>query len=141
MQHAAGKALAPDEQIIRKVRVSKIACFNALALFAALMATGKLGSLFTTDLALTNKRVIGKRGLFIKRNVDVPYSEVAGVKVKRGLLGGLFDYGSLIIQAKDGGRTIFYGIAEPHDIQLQIQELSETAVLGYTLAQYTQVRF
>jgi hypothetical protein len=140
MQHVASEP-APSEQIIRKVHVSKMACLSALAIFAVLMATGNLGSLFTTDLALTNKRVVGKRGLFLKSNVDVPYSEVVGVKVKRGLLGSLFNYGSLIIQAKNGRRTIFYGIAEPDDIQLQIQELSETAVLGYTLAQYTQEKF
>lgn len=141
MPHAVGKPLAPDEKIIRTPHIRWIAYLYAFAMFLVLMVTGQIGSLITTELVMTDRRVIGKRGLIIKKSIDVPYAEIIGVKVRQGLLGKLFDYGRLVIATKDGVRISFLGIAEPYDIQQQIQELSETAVLGYTLAQYTQEKF
>ena len=49
----------------------------------------------TTRLKITNKRITGKRGLINTNQLDSPLNKISGVQVEQGLLGHLFNYGTI----------------------------------------------
>ncbi len=62
-----------------------------------------------TELAVTDKRVIGKAGFINSASLDLPLNKVQNVKVSSGLWGKLFNYGTIEIEA-GGGSLSFCGI-------------------------------
>ena len=126
--------LEPGETIRTRAHVHRISYIGALILLAALMTPGRLSGLASTELALTEKRVIGKTGLIRRKKISLYYKDIEIARVSQGILGRLFDYGSLTISGKDGSRITFKGIAWPLDLQQQIEEAVEVAVLGHKLA-------
>ena len=56
----------------------------------------------TTELALTNKRVISKWGIIRRRSVDTNLSKIEGVSFHQGIFGRLLGYGSVVIRGTGG---------------------------------------
>jgi uncharacterized membrane protein YdbT with pleckstrin-like domain len=50
---------------------------------------------FTTELAVTNKRVIAKIGFIRRKAIDVNITNVESIKIKQGILGRIFNFGSI----------------------------------------------
>jgi|GEM_PF-6850180 len=94
----------------------------------------RITGLASTELALTNKRIIGRVGMFRRRKLSLPHRAIELVKSQRGLLGMMFNYGTLIILGRDGTRIKFRGIAHPLDMELQCNEAAEIATLGRSLS-------
>ena len=68
--------------------------FALLGLFSIVLAIIEVKS---TELALTNKRVIAKFG-FIKRGiVDVRLGKIESVAFDQGILGRIFNFGSVLV--------------------------------------------
>ena len=55
-------------------------------------------SYFTTELVITNKRLIGKKGLINIKTLDAPLDKITTVSISKGLFGILFNYGNLKIK-------------------------------------------
>lgn len=128
--------LAEGEEILCKADVSWVAYISALVLLVALMVTGGLSGLLTTDLTLTNKRLIGHRGFIRKKAINVFHKQISVVNVSQGLLGKLFDYGALTIVTTEGAKHVFKGIAQPWYIKQEIEEAVEMTVLGHKLSDF-----
>ena len=54
---------------------------------------------WTTEIAVTNKRIIYKRGLITRHTAEMNMDKVASVDVKQSILGRIFDYGNVTVQA------------------------------------------
>ena len=67
---------------------------------------------FNTELAVTNKRVIGKAGFINSASLDAPLNKIQNVTVSSGLGGKIFKYGTVEIQTA-GDALAFAGIKEP----------------------------
>lgn len=52
---------------------------------------------YTTELAITNKRVIAKFGLIRRDTIEINLSKVESIQVTQGILGRIFDFGSIVI--------------------------------------------
>lgn len=128
--------LLPGEEIVWEARIAWVAYIYAIVMFLALLVMRDLSSLATTRLTLTNKRVIGSRGLVYSKMLDVSYDQIASVHVARGLFGTIFDFGTVTILTKNGRKFACHSIAEPLYVQMQIEEAIEIAVLGYKLSDY-----
>lgn len=111
--------LAKGEQVIQRAEISKInlivnavlagilflVCLNlddssmtAVGLIVAVVLVVKpLIDIFTTELAITNKRVVGKTGLLNTHTMDSPISKVQNIAVSQKLAGKLFNYSTLAI--------------------------------------------
>jgi uncharacterized membrane protein YdbT with pleckstrin-like domain len=61
---------------------------------------------FTTEIAVTNKRIIYKRGLITRHTAEMNMDKVASVDVDQSLLGRVFNYGSIQILGTGGARGI-----------------------------------
>ena len=55
------------------------------------------------NLAVTNKRVIGKVGILRINTLDIPIGKVDYVQVKAGVFGNIFHYYSLRVMSAGGG--------------------------------------
>lgn len=67
---------------------------------------------FTTKLALTNKKVIGKVGFIKKATLDMPLNRVQGITFAQGLFGKIFNYGTIEISSA-ADKVTFHYIAKP----------------------------
>lgn len=51
----------------------------------------------TTELAVTNKRVISKRGLIARNTVEIGFSTVESVEVQQDIVGRMCGYGTILV--------------------------------------------
>lgn len=61
---------------------------------------------WTTEIAVTDKRIIYKRGFIKRRTVEMNMDKVATVDVEQSILGRLLDYGSIRIIGTGGAQGI-----------------------------------
>lgn len=116
--------------------MSPVAYLGALFNIAVLMHPLALMRLARTELALTDKRILGVTGIGKRTIVSLPFGEVESVVVRRGVLGWVFDYGSVVVTDKEGKRTQFRGVRWPLVFQQEANEAVEIAVLGHKLSDY-----
>jgi uncharacterized membrane protein YdbT with pleckstrin-like domain len=67
----------------------------------------------STDLAVTNKRVIGKWGLISRNTIEQRLDKVDTVQIQQGLLGRILGYGSLRVTGSGGLGVPVPWIADP----------------------------
>ncbi len=133
--------LQPGERILFKTQVSRIAYLNALVVLAVMMHPFSIMRLARTELALTDKRIIGATGIAKRATVALPFRQIESVTVRSGLLGWVLDYGNVTITSKDGRRVTFKGILWPLVFQQEADEAIELAVLGRKLSDYAPSEF
>lgn len=85
-----------------------------------------ISALATTELALTNKRIIGRMR---KQRLTIPFEDIESVRVRRSILGAVFNYGSITIIG-NGIRIRFPGITKPRDMKALIDTAVENAIFG-----------
>ena len=89
----------------------------ALAAFAALagllLAVGPAIERANTELAVTNKRIILKRGFIQRHTIEMSRSQVESVDVDQSILGRLFDHGDIIVHGTGTTPEPFRYIADP----------------------------
>ena len=68
---------------------------------------------WTTELAVTNFRVIAKRGLIQRETVEQILNRVDSIEVSQSLLGRVLDYGSIMITGTGVTHTPLAMIADP----------------------------
>jgi uncharacterized membrane protein YdbT with pleckstrin-like domain len=78
---------------------------------------------FTTEIAVTDKRVIYKRGFIKRHTVEMNMDKVATVDVDQSILGRLLDYGSIRIVGTGGALGIeqLHLIASPLAMRTAIE--------------------
>jgi uncharacterized membrane protein YdbT with pleckstrin-like domain len=67
----------------------------------------------STELAVTDRRIIVKTGIIQRRTYEMNRSKVESVAVEQSILGRILDFGSIIIKGTGGGLEPFYGIEKP----------------------------
>ena len=95
--------------LIGKWIVGILLCFLFVPLFKAIAATIRH---FKTELAITNKRVVGKVGVFNTKALDAPLNKIQNVSVTQPLLGKIFNFGTIKINTA-AGEYDFDGISDP----------------------------
>ena len=68
---------------------------------------------WTTEIAVTNKRVILKRGLVLRRTIEMNMSKVESVDVVQSIVGRIFGYGNVTIRGTGSSLEPIYGIDDP----------------------------
>jgi uncharacterized membrane protein YdbT with pleckstrin-like domain len=125
------KVLIPGEQVVYRARISKWS-LAPLIFFGILLLPIVVGLVLlvwawiryaTTELAVTNKRVIAKTGLIRRKTVELFISKVESVQVDQGVLGRIFDFGTVTLTGTGVQSAPFKSIADP----LQFRKLFMTA--------------
>ncbi|MGO9173166.1 MAG: PH domain-containing protein [Rhodomicrobium sp.] len=115
----------------------------ALAVTALVFATGiaKLGLLcisaaglvvvlyqmipiWTTEIAVTNHRVVIKRGWLTRSTTELQLKNIEQVNFHQGLLGRIFDFGKIVLHGTGVDDMILPNIARPTDLVKAIENAS-----------------
>ena len=115
-------ALVKDEKIVHVGHISLWSLSHLIAIGIVSLPLFGLGLIFllmayikykTTELAITSKRVIAKFGFIRRRTVELNISKVESVQVDQGILGRIFNYGTLVISGAGDPQAPIPGISEP----------------------------
>jgi uncharacterized membrane protein YdbT with pleckstrin-like domain len=114
-------ALTKGEQVVHQGKVSIWSLVPLLLLGLVFLAFG-LGLLFwiaaairyfTTELAITNKRVIAKFGLISRSTIEINLQKIESIQVNQGILGRIFNFGSIVVSGAGNPQAPIPGISNP----------------------------
>ncbi len=132
--------LNKNETIVRKAEINALGLVGpwvwGILLFwllfiptiKAIIATVQLNHI---ELAVTDKRVIGKYGVLNTKSLDATLNKVQNVTVTQKFWGKVFNYGTVIIQTA-ADQTGFYRIKNPNSfkgaVMAQIEQYEEDRI-------------
>ncbi len=132
-------ALVKDEQIVHVGHISLWSLWHLIALGLLLLPAVGLGLILwimayvrynTTELAITSKRIIVKVG-FIRRNtVEININKVESIQVDQGILGRMFNFGTLVIAGAGSSQAPVAGISAPMAFRKAFIEAQDRARAG-----------
>ena len=93
----------------------------AVLLLGALMLIPPLIAYKTTELGVTNKRMIVKVGFIRRRTLELLLRQVEAISVDQSLSGRLLNYGSITLTGTGGVREIYHRVREPLELRRRIQ--------------------
>jgi uncharacterized membrane protein YdbT with pleckstrin-like domain len=94
-----------------------------LLISALLMGLKALVLMATTELAVTNQRILAKTGLIRQRTLELLLHKVESVGVSQNLGGRLMNFGTVVITGTGGTREGFRGIAAPLTLRKRITQV------------------
>lgn len=83
---------------------------------------------YTTELAITNKRVIAKFGFIRRDTVEMNISKVESIQVDQGILGRIFNFGSVLVAGAGDPKAPIPGISHPLQFRKMFFEVQEGGV-------------
>ena len=87
-------------------------------LVAVLLIAFPIIRYFTNELALTNKRLIAKFGLFSLSTIELGLEQIESLRVKQGLFGRLLGYGTVVVVGVGGSREPITNIPDPVNFRI-----------------------
>ena len=81
----------------------------------------------TTELAITNKRVIAKFGFISRRTIEININKVESIQVDQGILGRVFNYGTLMVSGAGNPQAPIPGISDPIQFRKAFVEAQESS--------------
>lgn len=127
-------ALVKDEAILYVGNISLWSFAGPLLAGLVLLPAFGLGLLIwlyvyvkykSTELAITNKRVIAKFGFIQRNTIEINISKVESVQVEQGIAGRVFDFGTLIISGAGNPQAPIAGISDPMGFRKAFMEAQD----------------
>jgi uncharacterized membrane protein YdbT with pleckstrin-like domain len=118
-------SLLSDETLLHQGRISLWSMFP-LIFFGVILTPVVIGLVLlviayiryqTTELAITNKRVVVKTGLISRKIIEINIAKVESVEVAQSVLGRLFNFGSLSISGTGFNQAPIPNISDPMDFR------------------------
>lgn len=127
--------LSNDEQVLYEAKVSWFS--QAILIILGVLTIGFMGigvifwlaaaiTVLTTELAITNKRVIAKFGLISRKTVELKIDRVESVQVDQSIMGRLFNFGSIVVSGAGGPQAPIPNISAPLAFRAKLNELTES---------------
>jgi uncharacterized membrane protein YdbT with pleckstrin-like domain len=79
----------------------------------------------TTELAITNKRIIAKFGFISRSTIEINLPKVESVQVDQGVMGRMLDYGTIIVAGAGTPNLSIPGAADPLEFRKHFMEASD----------------
>lgn len=131
------EALISDERVLYTGNISLWSLSHLIAAGIVLLPVFGIGLAFllvawirykTTELAVTNKRVIAKSGFISRHTVEININKVDGIQVMQSIPGRLFNFGSLIISGTGAQQAPIPGISNPLDFRRAFMTAQDEAL-------------
>ena len=81
---------------------------------------------WTTEMAVTSKRIIAKQGLIRRKTTELNHSKVESFAVDQSILGRILGYGTVTIQGTGGVQTPIKGIDDPLTFRKEAMQVIDT---------------
>ncbi|NBI13627.1 PH domain-containing protein [[Haemophilus] felis] len=120
--------LLKDETIIHQAQVSWWSQLTRIIIGILLLPIG-IGILFliaafinvkTTELALTDKRIIAKFGFIRRDTVELRLEKIESIGVHQGFLGRMLGFGSVIVRGTGGTGAPIPFISNPIEFRSRV---------------------
>lgn len=112
--------LINGETIVCETHLHWITFLSIKGLFTLFLTP--LVARWTSEFAVTNKRVVIKTGLIARDTLEMNLQKIESVGVDQSLLGRILGYGDLTIIGTGGTRERFPNIADPVRFRRAFQE-------------------
>lgn len=129
-------ALIKDEKVVYTGNISLWSLAPLIFLGLLFMLAYGLGLVFwlvafirykTTELAVTNKRIIAKFGFISRQTIELNINKVESIQVNQGILGRVFNFGSLIVSGAGNPQAPIPGISDPMSFRRVFMETQDQA--------------
>ncbi len=84
-----------------------------IALWGLVLLLGAWIRRWTTELAVTSRRIIYKRGLIRRYSIEMNMDKVESVDVSQSILGRIFDFGDIFVRGTGSGLEPLHQIDSP----------------------------
>jgi uncharacterized membrane protein YdbT with pleckstrin-like domain len=81
--------------------------------------------IYTTELAITDRRIIAKFGLISRSTVELRLEKTESVQVVQSIFGRLFNYGSIVVSGAGAPQAPIPGISAPLDFRARLNAILE----------------
>ena len=98
-----------------------------LVLFGALCILNAAINRWTTEIAVTDWRIILKRGLIRRDTIEINTPQVESVDVSQSILGRLLNYGTVIVRGTGGGLNPLAYVSAPLPLRRAVQLSGQTS--------------
>ncbi len=121
--------LLPGEQVVSRAQIHW-ACYIPGIVLLPVFGIGLIFLLVawiksvTTELAVTSKRVVSKRGLISRQTMEMNLAKVEAIGVDQSIIGRLLGYGTVTVVGTGGTKEPFPYIAAPLDFRRVVQAQS-----------------
>jgi len=100
----------------------------ALALVAVALLVQEWFRWWITEIAVTNRRVIYKKGFIRRRTNEMNMHKIESVQVHQSVMARLLNYGSVVISGAGNPMEAIDGIADPMGFRRAFLEAQEAAL-------------
>lgn len=127
-------SIGANEQIVYEAKVSWLSQLPLVILGVVTLPFMGFGLLFlliafikiwTTELAITNKRIIAKFGLISRSTIEMRLEKVETVQVDQSILGRILNYGSVVVSGAGAPRAPIPGISAPLNFRGRLNAILE----------------
>lgn len=94
----------------------------------AIVAAGALEAIFcyirqiSTELVITNQRVIAKHGWIATTSYELMMTKVEGATIDQSVMGRLLGYGTLMVKGTGGGISPIDHVADPYKFHSELMD-------------------
>ena len=107
----ANLKLTENAKLLGELGGAAVSLIGLFSLFGAWLRR------WTTELAVTDKRIIFKRGFIRRRTIEMNMDKVESVDVDQSVLGRILDYGDITVRGTGTGIEPLKGIDSPIDFR------------------------
>ena len=132
-------SLIPGEKIEAQATITWLSQFWYFVFALVLVMTVIFPILFillaiinvtSTELAVTNKKVIGKAGFIRRVSIDLPLEKLESVNIDQGIIGRILGYGRVSLRGVGGNNVSIPFIKKPMDFRRVIMGLMDRKNTG-----------
>jgi uncharacterized membrane protein YdbT with pleckstrin-like domain len=136
--------LTKGEQVVYQGKVSIWSLVPLILLGLVFLMFWGLGLLFwiaaaikyfTTELAITNKRVIAKFGLISRSTIEINLQKIESIQVNQSIIGRIFNFGSIVVSGAGNPQAPIPGISSPLQFRRSFVDTQESNGQAQPVAQ------
>lgn len=87
----------------------------------------------TTEMVVTNKRVICKVGIISIKTEELKNKKIEAIEMKQNLFGRIFDYGNICFSGTGTSKVKFLYVNKPHQIKNNIDSIVDKSYLDFSI--------
>lgn len=109
--------LIEGEMVVYETRLHWITFFTLKGILTLFISS--LIDRWSSEFAITNRRVIIKIGLISRHVLEMNLSKVESINVDQTVMGRMMGYGTITVIGTGGTRELFHKIADPMEFRRQ----------------------
>jgi membrane protein YdbS with pleckstrin-like domain len=99
--------------------------FFAAVILVFLVFVWRIFQYLSTEFGVTNKRLIIRKGIIRVVIAEIPFDRIESIYCLRGIMGRIFNYGTICVSGVGGMMPVFYMVNRPFALRRKIADIIE----------------